>query len=51
MHTAHGRPVPRGSESLDVDGEARERYIGALLKARHEDDYGDLIAFARTSWG
>jgi Fic family protein len=37
-----------GSESLDVDGETRERYIGALLKARHGDDYGELIAFARS---
>jgi Fic-DOC domain mobile mystery protein B len=37
-----------GSESLDVDGRARERYIGALLKARYEDDYGELIAVARS---
>jgi len=37
-----------GSESLDVGGETRERYIGALLKARHEDNYVDLVAFARS---
>lgn len=37
-----------GSQSLDVDGDVRKRYIAALLKARHEDDWTDLVAFARS---
>jgi Fic family protein len=37
-----------GSKSIDVDGDARKRYIDALVKARNEDDYGDLIGFARS---
>jgi len=37
-----------GSRSIDVDGDARERYIDALVRARSEDDYGDLLAFARS---
>lgn len=37
-----------GSRSIDVDGDARKRYIDALVKARNEDDYGDLLAFARS---
>ena len=37
-----------GSKSIDVNGEARKRYIDALVKARNEDDYDDLLAFARS---
>jgi Fic-DOC domain mobile mystery protein B len=37
-----------GSRSIDVDGDARKRYIDALVKARNEDDYEDLLAFARS---
>jgi Fic-DOC domain mobile mystery protein B len=37
-----------GSRSIDVDGDARKRYIDALVRARNEDDYGDLLAFARS---
>jgi Fic-DOC domain mobile mystery protein B len=37
-----------GSKSIDVDGDARKRYIVALVKARHTDDFDDLLAFARS---
>ena len=37
-----------GSRSIDVDGDARKRYIDALLRAQDEDDYRDLLAFARS---
>ena len=37
-----------GSRSIDVDGDARKRYIDALVKASNEDDYDDLLAFARS---
>jgi Fic family protein len=35
-----------GSRSIDADGDARKRYIDALVKASNEDDYDDLLAFA-----
>jgi Fic-DOC domain mobile mystery protein B len=37
-----------GSRSIDVDGDARKRYLDALVRARNEDDYSDLLAFARS---
>jgi Fic-DOC domain mobile mystery protein B len=37
-----------GSRSIDVDGDARKRYIDALVRARNEDDYRDLLVFARS---
>ncbi|MGC2484712.1 MAG: mobile mystery protein B [Acidimicrobiales bacterium] len=37
-----------GSRSIDVDGDARKRYIDALVKARNEYDFADLTAFARS---
>jgi Fic-DOC domain mobile mystery protein B len=37
-----------GSRSIDVDGDARKRYIAALVRAQNEDDYRDLLAFARS---
>jgi Fic-DOC domain mobile mystery protein B len=37
-----------GSRSIDVDGDARKRYVDALVRARNEDDYRDLLAFARS---
>ena len=37
-----------GSKSIDVDGGARKRYVGALVKARSNDVFDDLIAFARS---
>ena len=37
-----------GLRSIDVDGDARKRYIAALVRAQNEDDYCDLLAFARS---
>ena len=37
-----------GSKSIDVDGDARNRYVVALIKARLTDDFDDLLVFARS---
>ena len=37
-----------GSRSIDEDNDARDRYIDALLKARNEGIYDDLLSFARS---
>ena len=46
--TIHDPMFTWGSRSIDVEGDARKRYINALVKARYEDDYSDLLAFARS---
>ena len=40
-------PLPWGNSSLEVDGQVRETYIAALVKATTQNDYTDLIDFAR----
>jgi len=40
-------PFPWGRANLDVDGSSRATYIAALIKAARDDDYGDLMRFAR----
>jgi Fic-DOC domain mobile mystery protein B len=37
-----------GSKTLDVDGVTRKRYIDALLKARDDGEFADLVLFARS---
>jgi Fic-DOC domain mobile mystery protein B len=40
-------PFSWGRTSLDVDGSPRATYIDALVKAATDDDYGELVRFAR----
>ena len=37
-----------GAATLDTDGTNRQRYLDALLSALNSDDYGPLVAFARS---
>jgi Fic-DOC domain mobile mystery protein B len=41
------KPFTWGGPDLDVDGSVRARYIAALIRAAHTDDYVDLVRFAR----
>ena len=47
--SAVGQPTfTWGRSRLDAQGASREAYLGALLKAIKEDEFFDLVAFARS---
>jgi Fic-DOC domain mobile mystery protein B len=47
LTSIRAEPFSWGGTSLDVDGSSRANYIAALVKAVTDDDYGELVRFAR----